>query len=213
MMTIKLIGDWARATDAFSGLSDRAGRAARAALGIEAERFRNAVKQGLTSGAPGGQKFAELSPLTLAIRGKGKGILRRTETMLSEIVVIRQGNSVAVSVRGERSRIASIHEEGRTFKRALTPKQRRFLFAAMRAAGIAPKGSGGPNTDDAGRLRDARGKFLSKEQRAALVGMTVIPARPFFAPTAAKYFRNQTAAERRIASDWQWMMGGKFKPR
>ena len=215
MMTIKLIGNWARANEVFTDLPSRAQKAARAALGIEAERFRHAVKQGIQSGAPGGKKFAALSPLTLAISGKGKGILRRTETMLSEIVVIRKGDSVAITVRGSRTRVADIHEGGRTFKRVLTPKQRRFLFAAMRNAGIAPRGSGGggPGHDDAGRLRDSRGKFLSKEQRAALVGMTVIPARPFFAPVAAKFFRNQKASERRIMSDWQWMMGGKFKPR
>lgn len=211
MMTIKLIGNWALANEVFPNLADRGRRAARAALGIEGERFRHAVKQGLQSGAPGGKKFAALSPLTLAIRGKGKGILRRTETMLSEIVVVRKGDTVAITVRGSRAKVADIHEDGRTFKRQLTPKQRRFLFAAMRNAGIAPRGAGGggPSKDDAGRLRDAHGKFVSKEQRAALVGMTVIPARPFFAPVAAKFFRNQKASERRIMSDWQWMMGGK----
>lgn len=215
MMTIKLIGQWARATDVFTGLPNRARLAARAAMGIEAERFRNEVKQGVMSGAPGGQAFTPLSALTLAIHGPGKGVLRRTDEMLSQIVVIRQGDSVGVTVRGARAKIADIQEGGRTFRRVLTPRQRRFLFAAMRAAGVAPRGGGtsGSTTDDAGRMRDASGKFLSKEKREALVGMTVIPARPFFSPTAAKYFRNQKAAERRILSDWQWMMGGKFKPR
>jgi len=213
-MTIKPIGNWPKATETFADLPTRSRIAARAAMGIEAERFRNEVKQGILSGAPGGKKYAALSPLTLALHGRGRGIMRRTDTMLRQVVVVRNGDNVAVTIQGSRERVAGIHEEGRTFRRVLTPKQRRFLFAAMRAAGIPPKGEGGSNFNDgAGRLRDASGKFLSKEQREAMVGMTVIPARPTFGPAAAKYFRNQRAAEGRILSDWQWMMGGKFKPR
>ena len=216
MMTIRLIGQWGAASDVFGKLVVNSRNAARTALNVEAQRFHQAVKQGLQSGAPGGKKFAALSPLTLALHGPGRGILRRTETMLSEIVVVRQGDNVAITVRGSRARVADIHEGGRVFKRPLTPKQRRFLFAAMRNAGIGGKGEGGGGSsfrDGANRLRDSKGKFLSKEQRAALVGMTVIPARPFFAPVAAKYFKNMKAAERRVANTWLTFMGLKGKYR
>jgi hypothetical protein len=200
---IKLIGAWPRAEQTFRDLPARAMASARATLSDEAESLRAKVQEEYQLGAPGGKKFAPLSPLTLALRGKGRGVLRRTDTMLSEIVVVRDGDSYAVTVRGSREKIADIHSKGRTFKRPLTPKQRRYLFAAMRAKGIKP-GEGRPR---GGPLRDQSGRFLSKEQRAALVGMTVIPPRPFIEPTAARYLKKVKSTEKRMGRQWIANMG------
>lgn len=206
-LKIRPIGAWPEATATFTNLPARHLRASKAALWLEARRFRLEVQAGIRSGAPGGKAFKPLSPLTIALHGAGKGILNRTETMINEVVIIREGNNVSITVRGSRTRVADIHEGGRTFKRVLTKKQRMFLFAAMKRAGITPgKGGGGGG----GPMRDSAGKFLSKEQKAAQVGMTIIPARPFFGPTAAKYFKNVRAAEQRLLGDWRTSMGGKF---
>lgn len=201
---VRQIGSWARATALFDGMPERARAGAVMATEREAERFHANVRAGLISGAPGGKAFAPLSPLTVALKGRGKGILRRTEQMLGEIAVVRTGDTFAITVRGGRSRIADIHEGGRTFKRKLTRRQLRWLFAAMKKAGVKPgkKRMGGP-------LRDQKGKFISKAQRAALVGMTIIPPRPFFAPVYARYEKKARSAERGIMSLWMGKIRGK----
>ena len=117
---IRTIGAWDRANAIIPGIGAKMERAARDTLNAEAIRFRDQVRTGLLSGAPGGQAFAPLSPLTKAISGAGKGILNRSSLMVSTIVVFRRGNGVAVGVRGAREKIADIHEGGRTFRRKLT---------------------------------------------------------------------------------------------
>ncbi len=209
ILKIRLIGDWPRAEASFADLPGRASRAAHAVLALEVRQVRKDVQAGIRSGAPGGKAFRPLSPLTIAISGMGRGILQRSTQMLSQIAVVREGDSYKIAVRGSRQRIASIHEEGRTFKRVLTLRQRRFLFAAMKKAGIKPGGKFG--ADSAGRVRDSRGKFLSKSQKAALVGMTVIPARPFFAPVFAKYMARAKSAERRMTQRFHGFLRTPFK--
>lgn len=201
---VRKVGAWKPTTNLFTGMPERARASATTLTEREAEQFHADVRVGLISGSPGGKAFAPLSPLTVALHGKGKGVLRRSEQMLGEIAVIREGDTFKITVRGGRTRIADIHEGGRTFKRKLSRKQLRWLFAAMKAAGVKPgKGrKGGP-------IRDQQGKFISKAQRAALVGMTVIPPRPFFGPVYARYEKKVRSKERQMMSAWLRKIRGK----
>lgn len=218
--SIRTFGAWERANAIFPGIAQKAARAASDTLNAEGLRFRDQVRQGLLSGAPGGQQFAPLSPLTKAISGAGKGILNRTSLMVSTIVLFRRGNGVAVGVRGAREKIADIHEGGRTFQRKLTPKQRRFLFAKMREHGIqagGPRQKSVPNVtkDAAGRLRH-NGKWISAKRLAEVTakaneppaaGAVTIPARPFLAPVFQQYVRTARAVERRMLTDFVAKLG------
>lgn len=95
------------------------------------------------------------SPLTVAVRRfrgfGGTKVLVASGALRGGVNVVKlPGGGAFVGVhrtakRGDGKsavRIAEIHENGRTWQRQLTPKQRRFLMAALRSAGIAPSGSG-----------------------------------------------------------------------
>jgi len=179
-------GDWERALRILAKAPQRIKTALDQALMQEAHRLRAAMVRGIDSGAPGGKKFAAHSPLTLVMRRfRGKGgskILIQSAALRNSITVARVGSVIFVGVlRGSRGRanIARIHEEGRTFTRTLSPKARRFLFAALRAAGIPPRP----------RAKGASGGGVTVTVR--------IPARPFIAPVVAAMDRG--AVTHRIA--------------
>lgn len=127
------------------------------ALLREAHHLRSKIVEGIDAGGPPGHKFAPHAPLTLAVRnfrgfGGTKILVGQNGALRGGVNVVKlPGGGAFVGVhRSARAkdgkslvRIASIHEEGRSWEQPMTPRQRRFLMAVMRKAGMQPNGSGG----------------------------------------------------------------------
>lgn len=151
---LSLTGDWAKAGRICMGLSSKFQAAAKTAMLKEAHFLRGKLVTGMSSGSPGGKTYKPLSALTLAVR-KLKGFggskpMNVTGALRGAITVVHiggrgPGGAVFVGVkRGALSKggkplvnIAEIHEFGRSWVQKMTDRSRRFLFAAMRAGGLA----------------------------------------------------------------------------
>lgn len=204
---MKLVGDWGKAAKLATGLQQRFQSAVAAAVMAEGQYLRGQIVKGIRSGAPGGKAFAPLSPITLAIRkfrgfGGGKPLIV-SGGLIGAIVAIRTAAGIFVGVlRSARSKggkslanIAQIQEEGRTWTQVLSPKARRFLFAALRASGLSSAGTrsksgpgGGPGT----------------------ITIT-IPARPFIGPVLEREGKPEAVAKRfweRVAQGMGGDLGG-----
>lgn len=179
-------GDWALARQVLSAAPARLQRAIGTAVRQEAHALRNAVVQGLTSQAPGGEPMKPPSPLTLAARqlkgfGGTKTLLVRGD-LRNSISVVVSGNEAFVGVlRSARTggsgeslaNLAALHEfGGPPVVIPMTPRMRRFLFALLRRAGQETTGG------------DGRG-----------VVVVQVPARPFLRPAFNKF---RQGADRRF---------------
>lgn len=171
-------GDWKRAQQFLAGGSRRLQAAIDVALRQEAHALRNEIVTGITKQAPGGESIRPLSPMTIAVRkllgfGGTKALMVRADMRNSVKVVIKNGDAFIGILRTARSKdgkelvkVAELHEfGGPPVVIPMTPKMRRFLFAAMRKAGIEPNGSG-----------SGKGVIV-----------TQVPARPFLRPAFAKF--------------------------
>ena len=170
-------GDWALARQVLSAAPARLRRAIGTAVRQEAHALRNAVVQGLTSQAPGGEPMKPPSPLTLAARqfkgfGGTKALLVRGDLRNSVSVVVKGDEAFIGVSRSARSKdgasmvdLAKLHEfGGPPVIIPMTPKMRRFLFALLRQAGKEPTGGSG------------RGVIVVQ-----------VPARPFLRPAFDKF--------------------------
>jgi hypothetical protein len=194
-LTVKRIGDWAKATNQIELVRRRLHPELKKAVVQEAYWFHNHMKEGIRSGAPAGKKFKPLSPLTLLIRrttgqgGGGKILISPAATLSQSIVVVDSGNTIFVGVRrgaAKGANIAEIHEGGKTFSQALSARARRFIFAQLRKAGATPPpGKGG---------------------RAVTVRIR-IPARPFISPVIEKWGK-PAAVSGRVAKRVAKALGG-----
>lgn len=218
---MKLTGDWAKAAKIADGLAGRFQKAVDRAVMAEAQHLRGQIVKGIRSGAPGGKAFAPLSPMTIALRkmrgGGGSKPLIASGGLIGGITATRVGTGVFIGLlRGAKGKggkglanVGAIHEFGASWSQQLTPKARRFLFAAIARAGLS-RGSGDNVTlksgarviRKGGRWRDGKGRFLSGAQLAEAKaaseaarsaaktapktgGKTIsitIPARPFIGP-------------------------------
>jgi len=178
-------GDWALARQVLSAAPARLRRAIGTAVRQEAHALRNAVVQGLTSQAPGGEPMKPPSPLTLAARqfkgfGGTKALLVRGDLRNSVSVVVKGDEAFIGVLRSARSgggeslaNLAEVHEfGGPPVVIPITPKMRRFLFALLRKAGQDTTGG------------DGRG-----------VVVVQVPARPFLRPA---FNRFRQGADRRF---------------
>lgn len=192
-MSVRRFGDWAKVAQITRSMRDRFEAAVRVALLREAHYLRGKMVTGIASGAPGGQAFKPLSPITLAIRkarGFGgtkpliaSGTLRRSFSVVTIRGSTGIGGAVFVgihrSARGKGGKslvnIAEIHEFGRSWKQRLSPRARRYLFAILAKTNIS---RGPAGRDKHGRF--TRGKFV-KRGGPSPDGMIAvhIPARPF----------------------------------
>lgn len=204
---IRLYGDWEKAERTLQGLSGRFRKAVEGAMLKEAHFLRAKLVQGVASGAPGGKTYAPLSALTLAIR-KMKGFsgtkpMIRTGTFRSQIVVVREGGSgpggkIFVGIRrGARTldgkdlvNIAELHEFGGAWTQRLTDKSRRFLFAAIRNAGLPRR----PPSGVSGYVR------------------IKIPARPTFGPVFEAFAKPEDVKKRFWANVADAMGGQLGRP-
>jgi hypothetical protein len=194
------IGQWPLARRILAG-GRRVKDAIDKAVLQEAQFFRTKIVEGLREQAPGGQPFAPLAPTTLAIRRfrgfKGTKALMVRGDLRNSITVVRQPGGVFVGVlrtaRGKGGQslvnVAAVHEFGsRPITIKLTPKARRFLHAAFRAAGLDAPASDRPATG---------------------IAVIKVPARPFLRPVFEKYGDAEEVSKRfldRVARN----LGGEF---
>ena len=120
----KLSGDWSRLDEILNP--------SRIAAGVKqaASRVGNygasEVKKGIVSGAPGGQKFAPNSPMTIARKGSSKPLIDKGDLVGSITYQVVDANNVFVGVKkGNEANIAAVHEFGCTIQ--VTPKMRAYL--------------------------------------------------------------------------------------
>jgi hypothetical protein len=202
-MTVRVqkVGDWSLARRILSSASRRFKDAIDKAVLQEAQFFRTKIIEGLREGAPGGQAFAPLAPTTLAIRRfrgfKGTKPLIVRGDLRNSITVVKQGDGVFVGVlrsakaAGGQSlvNVAAVHELGsRPIVLKLTPKVRRFLHAAFRAAGLDAPAGDRPSTG---------------------IAVIKIPARPFLAPVF-EAFGKPADVSRRFLDRLAQNLGGDF---
>ncbi len=218
MAGVRQVGDWPKMRELMPRLRPRFERAVQVAMRREAHFLRGKMIQGITSGAPGGQKFAPLAPLTLAIRKmkgfSGTKILIVSGTLRGAIMVTElSGHGVFIGVhrsarggKGGKSlyNLARLHEEGGDWSYLMTPKQRRFLFAALNKARNAGR-------DSAGRfLKKGTPNPFDRRPGASTGGARVtvhLPARPFIRPTLEMYGRPADVKKRLVQSILKSMAG------
>ena len=160
----------------------------------ELQYLRKRVLEVFKNEGPPGSKWPALSPITIAVRSfegfKGTKILQVTRDLMGSISVIPDGELGGfVGVARTKARkdgqdpvnLARLHEQGATFAHTVTPAQRRYLFAALAAAGL--------NTaPPAGHARSFDGP---------VTGTTIvikIPPRPFLGPVFDVYARPEDLA-------------------
>ena len=179
---ISLFGPWQKAYEICDSMQERFKRTAKKAVLQEANFLRGKIIEGLREQAPGGQAFAPLSPLTLAIRAfekfKGSKALIRKGDLRNAIVVksSENGDAFVGVLRTAKSKtgeslvnIAEMNENGAgPIIVPITPASRRYFHAALEAAGLAP-----PKNGPTGG--------------GAAIAIVRIPPRPFLAPVFAKY--------------------------
>ena len=202
-MNVRLtrIGDWALARRLVSTAARRLKEATDKAVLQEAQFFRTKIVEGIREQAPGGQPFTALAPTTLAIRRfrgfKGTKALAVRGDLRNSITVVKQADGVFVGVlrtakgKGGASlvNVAAVHEFGsRPIVIKLTPKARRFLHAAFRAAGLDAPAGDRPSTG---------------------IAVIKVPARPFLRPAFEKWGQPADVSRRfldRVARN----LGGDF---
>lgn len=189
---IKFTGDWEKCAHILEGMENRFAAAADKALMQEAHYLRGKMIQNITSGGTlAGAPFAPLSPLSLAVRQfTGKGGTKPlivTGGLRNAISVIKVPGGVFIGIKragkGQGGKgganLAALHEfGGGPWTRPMTDKQRRFLAAAFRNAGMKfgdPPGGGG-----ALKIK--------------------IPARPFMQPVIDKFAQSDDVKSRFWAS-------------
>lgn len=181
--SVKLFGDWAKASKICNTMADRFKKATEQAIMKEAHYLRGLMVKNITSGGKLAEKpFAPLAPNTLIIRRfrgfGGSKPLMVTGALRNSIGVVKTGGGVFVGVRrASRSgaNIGAVHEFGATITMQMTPKMRRFLAAAFRHSGqpFGNKGGG------------AKGVIVIK-----------IPARPYIQPVIDKFAQKDAVKNR-----------------
>ena len=84
------------------------------------------VKKGIVSGAPGDQKFAPNSPMTIARKGSSKPLIDKGDLVGSITYQVIDADNVFVGVKkGKEINIAAVHEFGCTIQ--VTPKMRAYF--------------------------------------------------------------------------------------
>jgi hypothetical protein len=177
-------GDWNRAMRILQGAPKVLPRVVNEVVLQEAHDLRKKMVAGIDGGGPSGAKFTAHSPLTLVVRrmrrgpgSRGSKIMVASATLRNSISVISLGggNAFVGVLRTKRHPsgksavdIARIHEYGKTWSMPLTARMRRFLFAAIRKAGLPPRP----------RAKGAAGAS----------SITIrIPPRPFIGPVIATH--------------------------
>lgn len=119
-----LIGDWDK-VDAILN-SSRIDSALKKAGGKIGSYGSSEVKRGIVSGAPGGQAFQPLSPMTIARKGSSKPLIDKGDLLGSISYKVVDEDKVFIGVSDkEEAMIAAVHEFGCTIP--VTPKLRAYF--------------------------------------------------------------------------------------
>ncbi len=223
-VSVRKFGDWKKVGAIVTTMRNRFEAAVRVALLREAHYLRGKMVQGIASGAPGGQAFKPLSPITLAMRkARGFGgskplIVTGTLRRSFSVVHLRGGGGIGGAVfigihrsaRGKGGKslvnIAEIHEFGRSWKQKLSPRARRYLFAVLGKTNIG-RGPAGRNA----KGQFTRGKYVRRGGATADGTISIhIPARPFVRPVFTTYAK-PADVKRRFMVVIADRMGGTFK--
>lgn len=166
----------------------------------EAQFLRTKILEGLREQAPGGSKFKELSPQTIAIRKflgfKGTKALLKHGDLRNAIAVLDMGDTIFIGVprtaKGAGGQnlvdVAELNEYGgKPHVIKLTPKMSALLHTAFKAAGLPKKNPHAPTTG---------------------IIVVQVPARPFIRPVMEKYGEPKDV-EKRMAERLQKLMKGK----
>jgi hypothetical protein len=194
---VSQFGDWAKAQRILTGRMKPVYVALGKAWRKEARYLNKVVVKGIQSQAPGGKQFKPLAPTTLAIRRflgfRGTKALLWHRNLLNAVKVTAKGRAgtsnyvVFVGIHRDAKspagkslyRIGMIAEIGsKPIVVKVTPKMRRFLFAAFRSL----------------RKDDGVDKpFWLVKGKAKGVIVIRIPARPVFAPIWAQEVKASAA--------------------
>lgn len=193
-------GKWSEVFKTLGSAPRDIAEAKRKVLLQEAQFLRTKILEGLREQAPGGEKFKELSPQTIAIRKfmgfKGTKALMKRGDLRNAVAVVDMGDTIFIGVprtaKGAGGQnlvdVAELNEYGgKPHVIKMTPKMSALLHAAFREAGL-PK----------------------KDPHAPVTGIVVVqvPARPFIRPVMEQYGR-ATDVEKRMADRLQKLMKGK----
>lgn len=203
-MSFVKIGAWRTSRRILQAGPARVREAVRRTAMAEALFFETKAKQGIRSQAPGGRRFAPLSPNTLKVRRflrfRGTKALMVRGDLRNSIKAVPVGTSSAfVGVlrgsRGSRGQdlvnVAATHEFGAgPIVIRITPKMRAFLAAA----GVF--GSGG-------------GAGSGSQKPGVGVIVVRIPARPFMRPILDAHFQG-AEFRRRVLWRISRQLGGDF---
>lgn len=201
-MSIEKFGDWGRAADILKRANANVQQAVRRAVLQEAHYARAKIVEGFREQAPGGKRWAPLSPFTLAARvARGfrgtkalidRGDLRNSITVLERpegafVGVLRQ----ATGADGKSLyNVAVIHEQGAgPIIIPVSPQMRRYLHWKFRAGGMSdPPTYGNP----------------------VEVIVVIIPPRPFIGPVFDRYFQPEAMVAERFMARFAHLAGGDF---
>lgn len=184
---VELIGDWEKASKSLTGMGDKFKASIPKAVAEEGEFIRGKMVATIEAGIP-----PPLSPLT-AVFGGDPGRLPLA-SYAQQIVVRKVGDGVFVGIPpgSRRAEIAELQERGASFMVAMSDKQRRFVMAKLREAGLLPARVRGAN-----RAPQPLGAFLTIR----------IPARPFVDPTLERWAK-PADVEARFRARLSKLLGG-----
>lgn len=142
---IRKVGDWGKATRILNAYSTRFGAAVDQAVHREALRHEKAMKEGIRDQAPGGKRFAPLSPITIALKRSSKALIDKGD--LRNSIGTRKITEKAYFVGVHRTaknraganiaNVGAVHELGAEYTQRVTAKQVRF-FRALFLKGLWP---------------------------------------------------------------------------
>jgi hypothetical protein len=195
--------DWVKAKIAL-GYGPRILTETRRAILRELQILRKIIVDEFRNEGYVGGKWPALSPTTIAIRRfegfKGTKIMQVTRDLVGSISVVEvPGEGAFVGVARSKSRkdgqdpvnIAKAMEEGFSSRQTMTARQRRYLMAALSAAGLEPP---------AGRAPVAGGS-------GATTIVIRVPPRPFLGPVFDEFAKPEDL-ELSIASRVTEALGG-----
>lgn len=190
MTALVKTGDWSKTRTTFFANATRLDGAIRKAMKQEGQFLRKKLVQGMRKQAPGGRQFKKLAKTTVATRRfrgfRGTKALVRTggQGLIGSINVLQKRDFVFIgvqrSVRADDGRLLAdimrINEFGsKPIIIKITPKMRRFLFAAFDAH------------------RATRG--LEGNMAIGVIVVT-IPARPVFGPVFKRFAKPRVLKKR-----------------
>lgn len=193
---MKLTGDWSMAKTILASGAELS-KAIDYAVQMEAQDARKKIIKGIRDQAPGGRKFAPLSPMTLAMRKlrgfRGSKALVESGALIGSITVVRKSKGkwfvgVLRSARAKDGKslvnVARVHELGAVIVLRVSPKMRTFLMASMRRANLggSKKGAG----------------FIGGQLSRGII-VIKIPARPFIGPVIDKIAKDRAGLQKRLA--------------